>query len=43
MERFTNPQSPTEMLTLSETRISTQYLQVRAGADIAALAGIARP
>ncbi len=42
MERFTNPQSPVEMLTLSETRISTQYLQVRAGADIAALAGICK-
>ncbi len=42
MERFTNPQSPTEMLTLSETRISTQYLQVRAGADIAALTGICK-
>ncbi len=42
MERFTNPQSPVEMLTLSETKVSTQYLQVRAGADIAALAGICK-
>jgi molybdopterin-dependent oxidoreductase alpha subunit len=42
MERFTNPQSPAEMLTLSETQISTQYLRVRAGADIAALAGICK-
>ena len=42
MERFTNPQSPVEMLTLSETRMSTQYLKVRAGADIAALAGICK-
>ncbi len=42
MERFTNPQNPVEMLTLSETKISTQYLRVRAGADIAALAGICK-
>lgn len=42
LERFTNPQDPVEMLTLSETEISTHYLQVRAGGDIAALTGIAK-
>ncbi|MBC7801142.1 MAG: FdhF/YdeP family oxidoreductase [Gemmatimonadaceae bacterium] len=42
MERFTNPQSPVEMLTGAETTISTQYLLVKAGADTAALAGICK-
>jgi molybdopterin-dependent oxidoreductase alpha subunit len=42
LERFTNPQSPAEMLTLSETPISTQYLQVKNGGDIAALFGICK-
>ncbi|WP_426955791.1 FdhF/YdeP family oxidoreductase [Muricoccus radiodurans] len=42
LERFTNPQSPVEMLTGSETRISTQYHQVRAGGDIAAILGICK-
>lgn len=39
---FTNPQSPTEMLTGSETPISTQYHQVRAGGDTAALVGLCK-
>ena len=42
LERFTNPQSPTEMLTRKETRISSQYHQVKAGGDLAALAGICK-
>jgi molybdopterin-dependent oxidoreductase alpha subunit len=40
LERFTNPQSPFEMLTGSETEISHRYYQVRAGGDIAALTGM---
>ncbi|MFO1037961.1 MAG: FdhF/YdeP family oxidoreductase [Geminicoccaceae bacterium] len=42
LERFTNPQSPTEMVTRSETLISTQYHQVKAGGDIAAMMGVAK-
>jgi molybdopterin-dependent oxidoreductase alpha subunit len=42
LERFLNPQSPTEMLTGKETRISSQYHQVKAGGDLAALAGICK-
>jgi molybdopterin-dependent oxidoreductase alpha subunit len=42
LERFTNPQSPTEMLTRSETRISSQYLQVKAGGDLAAIYGLCK-
>ncbi|MGX5775858.1 FdhF/YdeP family oxidoreductase [Methylorubrum zatmanii] len=42
LERFTNPQSPIEMLTHSSTQISTQYHQVKAGGDIAAIAGICK-
>ncbi|MGN7293107.1 FdhF/YdeP family oxidoreductase [Rhizobium sp. SAFR-030] len=37
-----NPQSPTEMLTGHETPISCQYLQVKAGGDIAALMGLCK-
>jgi molybdopterin-dependent oxidoreductase alpha subunit len=42
LERFTSPQSPTEMLTGQETRISSAYHQVKAGGDLAALAGICK-
>ncbi|MDF2687995.1 MAG: formate dehydrogenase [Microvirga sp.] len=42
LERFTNPQAPIEMLTGSETRISSQYHQVKIGGDIAALMGLAK-
>ncbi len=42
LERFTNPQSPYEMLTLSETQISTQYHQVNPGGDLAALMGMCK-
>ncbi|WP_077001442.1 FdhF/YdeP family oxidoreductase [Variovorax sp. KK3] len=39
---FANPQSPVEMLTPAETQMSTQYLQVRNGGDLAALAGLCK-
>jgi molybdopterin-dependent oxidoreductase alpha subunit len=42
LERFTNPQSPTEMLTGAETKISHRYYQVRAGGDIAAITGLCK-
>ena len=42
LERFVNPQSPTEMLTGKSTRISSQYHQVKAGGDLAALTGICK-
>ncbi len=42
LERFTDPQNPLEMATRSETRISTQYHQVRAGGDLAAMMGMAK-
>lgn len=42
LERFTNPQAPIEMLTGSETRISSQYHQVKIGGDVAALMGMAK-
>ncbi|WP_375459294.1 FdhF/YdeP family oxidoreductase [uncultured Enterovirga sp.] len=42
LERFTNPQSPTEMLTGRSTEISTQYHQVKAGGDLAAITGICK-
>lgn len=39
---FVNPQSPTEMLSGAETAISTQYHQVKAGGDTAALMGLCK-
>ncbi|MDB6001011.1 MAG: formate dehydrogenase, partial [Rhizobacter sp.] len=39
---FANPQSPLEMLTPAETAISTQYLQVKIGGDIAAITGLCK-
>lgn len=39
---FANPQSPREMLSTAETVISTQYLQVRNGGDIAAIGGLCK-
>ncbi len=39
---FVNPQRPTQMLTRRETPISSQYLQVRAGGDIAAIMGLCK-
>lgn len=41
LERFTNPQSPVQMVA-GGTRISTQYHQVRAGGDAAAIIGICK-
>lgn len=42
LERFTNPQSPVEMLTGRETPLATQYHQVKTGGDIAAIAGLCK-
>jgi molybdopterin-dependent oxidoreductase alpha subunit len=42
LERFTNPQAPTEMLTGSATRISSQYHQLKSGGDMAAIMGITK-
>ena len=42
LERFTNPQSPEQMLTGGETLISDTILQVAVGGDIAALTGICK-
>jgi molybdopterin-dependent oxidoreductase alpha subunit len=39
---FTNPQSPLEMLTPGSTKISTQYHQLKAGGDTAAMLGICK-
>ncbi|WP_419827044.1 FdhF/YdeP family oxidoreductase [Sphingomonas sp.] len=40
LETFKNPQNPIEMLTPKATQISTLYLQVKAGGDIAAIMGM---
>jgi len=40
LESFKNPQSPLEMLTPKSTPISTLYLQVKTGGDIAAITGL---
>ena len=42
LERFLNPQSPSEMLSGKATSISSQYHQVKAGGDLASLAGICK-
>ncbi len=42
LESFINPQSPAEMLTGRRTRIASQYHQVKAGGDLAALTGICK-
>jgi len=42
LERFTNPQNPAQMLTLSETKISTQYHQLSPGGDLAAIVGLCK-
>jgi anaerobic selenocysteine-containing dehydrogenase len=42
LERFTNPQNPLQMLTLSETKISTQYHQLDPGGDLAAIVGLCK-
>lgn len=40
LERFTNPQSPIEMVTGGSERIASSYYQVKVGGDAAALKGI---
>jgi molybdopterin-dependent oxidoreductase alpha subunit len=40
LERFTSPQHPVEMLTLSSTPIASTYYLVKVGGDIAVLKGI---
>src|ERR1700731_2167409 len=40
LERFTSPQHPAEMLTLSSTPIASTYYQVKVGGDIAVLKGM---
>jgi molybdopterin-dependent oxidoreductase alpha subunit len=42
LERFTNPQRPLQMLTLSETKIATQYHLMKVGGDIPALTGVCK-
>jgi molybdopterin-dependent oxidoreductase alpha subunit len=42
LERFINPQSPSQMLTGKETQIASSYYQVRSGGDVAALFGICK-
>ncbi|HJR13672.1 MAG TPA: FdhF/YdeP family oxidoreductase [Rhodanobacteraceae bacterium] len=42
LERFTNPQSPIELLAKKETPLATQYHQVKAGGDIAAITGLCK-
>lgn len=42
LERFTNPQSVVEMATGHATEISTQYHQVKAGGDLAAITGMCK-
>jgi molybdopterin-dependent oxidoreductase alpha subunit len=40
LERFTSPQHPLEMLTLSSTPIASSYYQLKVGGDIAVLKGM---
>src|SRR5271157_1889228 len=40
LERFSAPQSPVEMATFGETRIASEYCQLGAGGDVAALKGV---
>ncbi len=42
LERFTDPQNPVQMLTRGETPIASQYHQLKAGSDIAAIMGMSR-
>jgi molybdopterin-dependent oxidoreductase alpha subunit len=42
LERFLNPQSPVEMAVGRDTRIASQYLQVKTGGDLAALTGLCK-
>jgi len=40
LERFAAPQDPIEMATFGETRVASEYCQVRVGGDVAALKGV---
>ena len=40
--RFANPQSPVQMLTPADTAMNTQYHQLKAGGDLAALTGLCK-
>jgi formate dehydrogenase major subunit len=40
LEQFAAPQDPVEMATFGETRIASEYCQVRVGGDVAALKGV---
>ena len=40
LERFAAPQNPVEMVTFGETRIASEYCQLRVGGDVAALKGV---
>jgi molybdopterin-dependent oxidoreductase alpha subunit len=40
LERFAAPQDPMEMATFGETRIASEFCQVRIGGDVAALKGV---
>ncbi|ANL50431.1 oxidoreductase alpha (molybdopterin) subunit protein (plasmid) [Rhizobium phaseoli] len=42
LERFINPQMPSQMLTGRSTPISSEYFQVKNGGDIAALFGVCK-
>lgn len=42
LERFANPQDPFQMATGGSTAIATQYLQVKAGGDLAAITGLCK-
>jgi molybdopterin-dependent oxidoreductase alpha subunit len=42
LEAFINPQAPAEMLSMTPTRISSQYHQVKSGGDLAAIIGMCK-
>ncbi len=42
LEEFINPQAPGEMLSMTPTRISSKYYQVKAGGDLAAIIGMCK-
>jgi molybdopterin-dependent oxidoreductase alpha subunit len=42
LESFVNPQAPSEMITDKPTRITSQYHQLKAGGDTAAMLGISK-
>src|SRR5580700_8915216 len=40
LERFAAPQNPIEMATFGETKIASEFCQLRVGGDVAALKGV---